>query len=348
MYGIIKVKGAEGMNYQQSFTDLEYANRKKKTKREEFLEAMDYLIPWDEWVVLIEPYYPSGKRGRPTRGIETMLRMYFLAVMFNLSDEGVEDAIYDSYAFRKFMRIDFFNEQTPDATTLCKFRKLMVDNGLQKVFFESITRFMNENHLILKGGSIVDATIINAPSSTKNEAKQRDPEMHSTKKGNQWYHGMKIHSGTDAGSGYVHTITATSANAHDIDETTKLIREDDEVVYGDSGYSGIEKREEVKSDEHLSSVRYVTNRRPSSIRVNDKYKGTNWDKHIENRKSSTRCKVEHPFLIVKKQFGYCKVAYRGLAKNLNRFHMLFASANLVMCARAGRTDDFLKGNYALL
>lgn len=151
---------------------------------------------------------------------------------------------------------------------------------------------------------------------------------------------MKVHSGVDAGSGYVHTITGTAANVHDIDETSKLIREDDEVVYGDSGYSGADKREEICKDEHLSKVEFRTNRRPSNIRIPDSYKGINWDKQMENRKSSTRCKVEHPFLIVKKQFGYAKVIYREIAKNMNRFHILFASANLVMCTRAGRSREF--------
>lgn len=170
------------MSYQQSFTDLEYANRKKKTRREEFLEMMDEIIPWDEWVSIVVPYYPSGKRGRPTRGIETMLRMYFLQNWFNLSDEGIEDAIYDSYAFRKFMKIDFFKEQVPDATTLCKFRKLLVDHGIQKLYFKAISDFLHEHGYMLKGGTIVDATIIEASPSTKNVEKQRDPEMHQTKK----------------------------------------------------------------------------------------------------------------------------------------------------------------------
>lgn len=339
MYGIIEVKGAEGMNYQQSFTDLEYANRKKKTKREEFLEAMDYLIPWDEWVVLIEPYYPSGKRGRPTRGIETMLRMYFLAVMFNLSDEGVEDAIYDSYAFRKFMRIDFFNEQTPDATTLCKFRKLMVDNGLQKVFFESITRFMNENHLILKGGSIVDATIINAPSSTKNEAKQRDPEMHSTKKGNQWYFGMKLHIGVDVFGGFVHTCEATSANISDIEVAHKLLRPDDEVVYGDSAYEPLPKREEIINNENLANIIFKTNtKKPYRKNVWKDGPGIYWRNKMEAEKSSVRGKVEYVFHIVKDIFRYRKVRYKGLEKNFAHQNLLLAFANLYMLSRS----DLLK------
>lgn len=166
----------------------------------------------------------------------------------------------------------------------------------------------------MHGGTIVGATIIFAPSSTKNKGGKRDPEMYQTKKGNQWYHGMKVHSGVDAGSGYVHTITGTSANVHDIDETAKFIRKDDEVVYGDSGYSGAEKREEIRNGKHLSRVEFRTNKRLSAIKVPDSYKGVNWDKQIENRKSSVCCKVEHSFLIVKKQFGCAKVVYRGIAK----------------------------------
>ena len=164
--------------------------------------------------------------------------------------------------------------------------------------------------------------------------------MHQTKKGNQWYHGMKVHAGVDAGSGYVHTITGTAANVHDIDETVNLLREDDEVCYGDSGYSGAEKRPEIRDNEHFCNIEFRTNVRPSSLKIPANYKGINWDKEIENRKSSVRCKVEHPFLIVKRQFGYAKVVYRGIAKNMNRFHILFASANLVKCFRAGRTKEF--------
>ena len=238
------------------------------------------------------------------------------------------------------MHLDFLTEQVPDATTLLHSRHLIEENKIGKRIFDGVKSRLEKAGLIMHGGSIVDATIIAAPSSTKNKEGKRDPEMHQTKKGNQWYHGMKVHSGVDAGSGYVHTITGTPANVHDIDETVKLVREDDHVVYGDSGYSGIGKRDEIKNDDHLSKVEFRINLRPSSIKVPDTYKGTNWDKEIENRKSSTRCKVEHPFLIVKRQFGYAKVAYRGIAKNMNRFHILFASANLVMCARAGRSKEF--------
>ncbi len=325
---------------QQTFSDIEYSNRKRKTKREEFLEAMDEIIPWKHWIDMIRPYYPSGKRGRPPRDIEVMLRMYLMQNWFNLSDAGIEDEIYDSYAMRSFMHMDFLTEQVPDATTLLHFRHLLEDNNLGEKLFNDVKERLDKAGLIMHGGTVVDATLIAAPKSTKNHDGKRDPEMHQTKKGNEWYFGMKVHSGIDAGSGYVHTITGTSANVHDIVETSKLIREDDEIVYGDSGYAGATKRPEFQQDGHLSNIELRTNVRPSSIKVPDSYKGINWDKHIENRKSSIRAKVEHPFLIVKNQFGYKKAAYRGISKNMNRFHILFASANLVMCFRAGRTKDF--------
>ena len=321
---------------QQTFSDYEYSKRKRKTKREEFLEIMDEIIPWEEWISMIAPYYPNGKRGRPPIGIELMLRMYLLQVWFNLSDEGTEDAIYDSYAMRKFVGINFLEEDVPDATTLLKFRRLLEKHGLNKLFFDAINRVLVETGHILKGGSVVDATIINAPSSTKNAQKQRDPEMHQTKKGNEWRFGMKCHIGVDAFSGLVHTMEVTPANTHDITVASKLIREDDEVVYGDSGYLGLEKREEIVSDEHLSSIEYRINRRPSSLqKVSDS--SIDWDRVIEHAKSSVRCKVEHPFRIIKCLFGYRKVAYKGLAKNESRLYMLFTSANLYALASSGQS-----------
>ena len=321
---------------QQTFSDFEYSNRKRKTKREVFLEIMDEIIPWDEWVSIIMPFYPSGKRGRPPKGIELMLRMYLLQIWFNLSDEGTEDAIYDSYAMRKFVGINFLEQDVPDATTLLKFRRLLEQNGLNKLFFDAINRVMVETGHMLKGGTVVDATIINAPPSTKNAEKKRDPEMHQTKKGNEWRFGMKCHAGVDAFSGLVHTIEVTPANVHDIQVTSKLIREDDEVVYGDSGYLGIEKREEIVSDAHLSSIDYRINRRPSSLqKVSEN--SVDWDRLIEHAKSSVRCKVEHPFRIIKCLFGYRKVAYKGLAKNENRLYALFACANLYALASRGRS-----------
>ena len=220
------------MKKQETFTDIEYSFRKKKTKREEFLEIMDEIIPWEEWVGVIVPYYPKGKRGRPPMGIEKMLRMYLLQIWFNLSDPATEDAIYDSYAMRKFTGINFMTESVPDETTLCKFRHLLEANGLNKLFFDAINRVMVQTGHMMKGGTIVDATIINAPSSTKNAEKARDPEMHQTKKGNEWKFGMKCHIGVDAGSGLVHTMTVTAANEHDITQAASLLREDDGVSMG--------------------------------------------------------------------------------------------------------------------
>jgi transposase, IS5 family len=188
---------------------------------------------------------------------------------------------------------------------------------------------------LMKGGTIVDATIINAPSSTKNADKSRDPEMHQTKKGNEWRFGMKCHIGVDAGTGYIHSITATSANVHDISETAKLIRPDDEVVYGDSGYLGIEKRSEIVEDEHKSKIVYRINQRPGKIKGLAEGPGQDWFHYMEWRKSSVRCKVEHAFHIIKNTFGFKKVCYRGISKNLNRLYLLAASANLLMCARSG-------------
>ena len=326
------------MNGQQSFSDIEYGMRKRATKREAFLDAMNEVIIWDEWCAYIEPFYYKCKRGRPPMGIEKMLRMYLLQVWFNLSDEGVEEAIYDSYAFRKFMGINFAEEQAPDATTLLHFRHIIEENGIGEKLFNGLKMAFDDAGVIYHGGTIVDATLISAPSSTKNKKKERDPEMHQTKKGNQWYFGMKMHIGVDAGSGMVHSLEATSANVHDVDVAPKLIREDDDVVYGDSGYLGLPKRPEIQQDNKKSNIDYRINRRPSQIKTTDNYVGINWDKEIEHQKSSVRSKVEHPFLIVKRDFGYKKAAYRGLAKNLNRFYFLFASANILMYLRGGHKE----------
>ena len=240
-------------------------------------------------------------------------------------------------AMRTFMGLDFMNESAPDATTLLKFRHLLEKYKIGEKIFADINLRLEESGLIMHGGTIVDASIISAPSSTKNAKGERDPEMHQTKKGNQWYHGMKVHAGVDAGTGFVHTITGTAANVHDSTETSRLIRSDDEVVYGDSGYPGVSEQDVIKNDEHFSRIDYRISRRPSSIKISNTFNGINWDKEIEHRKSSVRSKVEHIFLIIKRDFGYKKVVYRGIANNMNRFNMLFASANLLLCIRAGRS-----------
>ncbi|MBQ8040718.1 MAG: IS5 family transposase [Lachnospiraceae bacterium] len=328
------------MNNQHTLTDMEYSNRKKKTKREKFLDAMNEIIPWSYWVEMIRPYYFNNKRGRKPIGIEIMLRMYLMQIWFNLSDEGIEDSIYDSYAMRSFMHIDFNEQQVPDATTLLKFRHMLEKNKIGEKIFADVNERLDKSGLIMHGGTIVDASLIAAPKSTKNKTGERDPEMHQTKKGNEWYFGMKVHAGVDAATGYVHSLTGTSANMHDVTETSKLIRKDDYVVYGDSGYLGAPERPEIKNDEKLSQVEFRINKRRSSLKMPDDFKGMNWDKKMEHEKSAVRCKVEHPFLIVKRQMGYAKVVYKGIEKNMNRFNLLFATANLIMCSRAGRTKDF--------
>ena len=328
---------------QQTFSDIEYGGRARTTRREEFLDTMNEIIPWEEWVGLIQPFYYEGKRGRPAKGIEKMLRMYLLQGWFNLSDEGVEDAIYDSYAMRKFMGINFLQEKSPDATTLLKFRRILENSGLGKAMFEGIVRDLESAGQLMRGGSIVDATIINAPSSTKNEKKERDPEMKQTMKGKEWKFGMKIHIGVDAGSGYVTAVEGTGANVHDVAVGPKLLRKDDRVVYGDSGYLGLDKREDVVSDPALSGIEYRVNRRPGKAYRKYANDGQAWEKVIERQKSAVRSKVEFPFRFMKVQCGFRKAVYRGIAKNLNRAFVLLASSNLYACAKAGRSLQPLMG-----
>jgi IS5 family transposase len=293
---------------------------------------MDATIPWARWVGLIEPYYyaeRAGKRGRKAKPVETMLRIYLLQVWFSLSDEGVEDTIYDSYAMRRFMRLDFGVEQVPDATTLLHFRHLLEEHKLGEKLLAAQSEIFEEEGWIMRGGSIVDATIIAAPSSTKNATGERDPEMHQTKKGNQWYFGMKAHIGVDAGTGYVHSVTCTAANVHDLDEAANLVRADDEVVYCDAGYQGAQKRPEFTGDEQLSQIEWRIAARKGGLKTM-----TGHDRAMESRKASVRAKVEHPFLVVKRDFGFVKTRYRGIGKNLNHLHVLFASTNWLMRARA--------------
>jgi len=317
---------------QPSFTDVEYGNRRRVSRRERFLSTMADTIPWAQWVALIQPHYYAsspGKKGRKAKPVETMLRMYLLQVWFSLSDEGVEDAIYDSYAMRQFMGLDFAVEQVPDATTLLHFRHLMERHGLGEKLFAAQNQIFDEQGWIMRGGSIVDATIIAAPSSTKNATGERDPEMHQTKKGSQWYFGMKAHIGVDAGTGYVHTVTATAANVHDLDEAADLVRDDDEVVYGDAGYQGADRRSDFAAGGRRSTVAWRVAAGKGRLKAM-----AGPDRAEESRKASVRARVEHPFLIVKRDFGFRKTRYRGIAKNLNHLHMLFASANWLMRARA--------------
>lgn len=318
------------MKKQYSFTDVEYGNRRKITKREDFLNKMESVVPWSKWVEIIRPIYPDGKRGRRPQSIEKMLRMMLLQTWFNLSDEGVEDAIYDSYAMRSFMNINFDDEQAPDATTLCKFRKLLVKNGIYEKIFTQVNEVLEEEHLAVHGGTIVDATIVEASSSKKNKEKATDAEMHSTRKGTKWYFGMRAHIGVDPLHGFVHSLVCTAANEAEPKVAAKLLRPDDAVVYGDAAY--------------LKMDRYVNDGIEREYRINRQI-GTfkrhygnslSWqeEKRLEKRKSSVRWKVEYVFHIVKDIFGWKKVKYKGIYKNQCHAQMLFSSANLYMLANA--------------
>lgn len=317
------------MEKQINFADIEYGNRRRKTKREEFLEKMESVIPWGKWVELIEPYYPDGKRGRRPQSIERMLRMYLLQNWFSLSDEGIEDAIYDSYAMKQFMGVNFgANEQVPDATTLCKFRQLLNVHGIPERLFAEVQDILSSEGKMVHGGSIVDATIIEAPSSRKNAESKTDPEMHSVKKGNKWYFGMRAHIGVDPLYGFVHTVISTAANEPEVKTAPQLLRPDDEVVYGDAGY--------------LKMERYVTDGINRDYRINrqigtfKRHYGDSlaWEeeRRIEKRKSHVRSKVEFVFHIVKDIFGWRKTRYKGLYKNHCQANILFASANLYRLA----------------
>ena len=311
---------------QQTFTDIEYSYRKKKTKREEFLEIMEEIIPWDEWVGVIEPYYPKGKRGRPPIGLERMLRVYFIQQWYGLSDEGVEDAITDSQALRRFVGIDLSREDAPDATTLLQFRRLLETHRLTEKLFSCINGQLAAQGLLLKEGTIADATILSAPSSTKNREKARDPEMHQTKKGNQWYFGMKAHIGADSQSGLVHTVTGTAAHVADITETDKLLHGEEQVVFLDAGYTGIEKRAEVKE----KKVKWLVAMKRGKLKAMPEDRLKTLTGQLERAKASVRAKVEHAFHVLKNLFHYRKVRYKGLFKNTVQLHMLFGLVNLVL------------------
>jgi IS5 family transposase len=320
------------MDKQGNFTDIEYSQRRRKTKREEFLDMMNEVVPWRAWVEIVKPYYPEGKKGRKPQDIERMLRMLLLQTWFNLSDEGVEDTIYDSYAMKQFLGIDFGNgEQVPDATTLCKFRKLLNENGIQQQLFAEIRDSLSDQGKMMHGGTIVDATIIEASSSCKNAQGKRDPEMHSVKKNTKWFFGMRVHIGADAGTGYVHHLSVTAANIAEVKVAPELLRADDKVVYGDAGYLNIENHVQDGVERN-----YRINRAMGTFKRhyedNLSYK---IEKALESRKSSVRCKVEYVFHIVKDIFKWRKARYKGLAKNEGCANLLFASANLYMCAVSG-------------
>src|SRR5215207_9189050 len=300
------------MQRQGSFSQAEYAGKKKQTRRDKFLAEMEVVVPWARLVERLRPLYPKGERGRPPVGLERMLRIYFLQQWYGLADEALEDALYDSQALRGFASIDL---------------------ALTTVLFDEVGAMLEERGLLIRQGTIVDATIIAAPPSTKNNSKSRDPEMHQTKKGNQWHFGMKAHIGVDVASGVVHTVVGTAANEADINQMAAVLHGREEAVFADAGYTGADKRPEHADREvswDIAMKRSIVKALPKGLR--------DWAEAVERALSQVRAWVEHPFHIVKNLFRHKRLRYRGLAKNTAQLRTLFALANLVIVknpARAG-------------
>lgn len=307
----------------------------KATRKQKFLADMESIVPFTEWTAMIEPYYykeRADKRGRPPTGIEKMLRIYLLQVWYNLADEATEDNIYDSLAMQRFVGVDLMIDRVPDGTTLCLFRQMLTENKLQQKMMAQLTELLKTNKIVMTKGTIVDATTIHAPSSTKNEKKERDPYMKSVKKGNNWYFGCKTHIGVDSESGLVHTVKTTPANVHDSEIALDLLHGKEKKAYGDSAYLGIDKKPNAPK-----RVKFKITKRLSTInKMPDEYK-RKIAKEIETKKCSIRAKVEHAFHIIKNKFGWKRVRYRGGEKNDSLFHILFASANLLVLKRRGIT-----------
>jgi IS5 family transposase len=319
---------------QMSLSESGFERKTKRTRKREFLDEMNLVVPWAELVALIAPHAPApgSKGGRPPFAVQTMLRIHFLQQWFNLSDPAMEEALYDTPMFREFAGLDVGEDHLPDESTILRFRHLLEAHDLSLQMLATVNATLSAKGLLLKQGTVVDATLIAAPSSTKNSTGTRDPEMHQTKKGNQWHHGMKAHIGADAESGLVHSVATTAANAHDITQAHALLHGEEADVFADSGYRGVEKREEVQA-EH-PDVSWHVAMMPGKRRVLDKSTpmGAVMEQ-LENTKASIRAKVEHPFRVIKRQFGFVKVKYRGLAKNTANLMTLFALSNLWMARK---------------
>src|SRR5271170_6749164 len=284
----------------------EFQRFAKKSRREQFLEEMDVVMPWRELLALIEPHYPKGETGRPPLGLSIMLRVYFVQHWFALSDPAAEDALYDSAALRRFVGIDLGRAPAPDETTILNFRHLLEAHDLCGQMLDTVNLYLASRGIRITTGTIVDATIIHAPSSTKNERKQRDPEMHQTRKGNQWYFGMKAHIGVDSKRGVVHSVCSTAASVSDIHMLPELLHGDERKVWGDAGYQG----QTVEIHEAAPAAQDMTSRRVKSKAGVDEV-----EKRKNRTKARVRAKVEWPFRVLKRVFGFTKVRYRGLKKN---------------------------------
>ncbi|WEN13762.1 IS5 family transposase [Rhodanobacter sp. AS-Z3] len=313
---------------QRSFASLSFEVKKKPTRRERFLGEMDKVVPWADLLALIEPSYPtSGRRGRPPMAASTMLRIHFMQQWYALSDPAMEDALYEIESMRRFAGLELNEDAIPDESTILKFRRFMEQHGLAVKIFEAVNAHLSGQGLLLRQGTIVDATIIQAPSSTKNADKQRDPDMRQTKKGQQWYFGMKAHIGVDVESGLVHTVTTTPANVGDVTEVDKLLHGQEKTVHADAGYQGAEKRAPKRGRTwHIAAKR-------GSVKAMPEGELKDAVKHTEHMKAAVRAKVEHPFRVVKRQFGYQKVRFKGLLKNTAQILTLFALSNLWMVRR---------------
>ena len=321
------------MIHQPSFAQAEFATKKKITRRETFLARMETLLPWTPLLAVIEPFYPKGERGRPPIGLKRMLRVYFLQQWYALADEALEDARYDSQALQGFARLALAAEGVPDATTLLKFRRLLETHDLCKGLFTAINADLTARGLLLRAGTLVDATLIAAPSSTKNQAKQRDPEMHQTKKGNQWYFGMKAHIGADRASKLVHTVVVTAANVADVTQTAELLHGGEQQVHADAGYTGVEKRAEIVALARKIDWQIACKRGLLKALAEGAEKAA--VQAVEKTKASVRAFVEQPFHIVQNLFRHRKVRYRGLAKNGQQLDTLFGLANVLLGGRTG-------------
>ncbi|EJN6721699.1 TPA: IS5 family transposase [Pseudomonas aeruginosa] len=311
-------------------SDAGFERHRKATRRDVFLAEMDKVVPWDRLCAVVEPHYPKTpeRGGRQPIGLERMLRIHLLQQWYALSDPAAEEALYDSQAMRRFVGIDLGREGAPDETTICKFRHLLEKHQLAQPLFDVITTYLGEHGMKLSEGTIVDATIIHAAPSTKNKDHKRDPDMHQTRKGNQWYFGMKAHIGVDERTGLVHTVTTTAANVGDVTEIANLLHGREKAVYGDSGYRGAAKRVKPKRGRHF----YIAEQR-SKVKAIADAKLREITERIEHLKASIRAAVEHPFRVVKRQFGHTKARYRGLAKNHGQMVTLFALANLWMARK---------------
>lgn len=308
---------------QTTFASLAFEHKKKLTRRERFLQEMDQVVPWARLIKLIEPHYPKAGNGRQPMALPTMLRIYFLQQWFNLSDPSAEDSLYDIESMRRFAGIELGDNAVPDETTILNFRRLLERYQLTEAIFKTVNRLLSDQHLLLKSGTLVDATIISAPSSTKNETRTRDPEMTQTRKGNQWYFGMKVHVGADR-QGLVHTVTTTTAKHADITQLPELLHGGERAVHGDRGYYSADAVAYLRK----RGIRSRLQKRAAAC-----HPLTETERVRNKRWSKVRAFVEHPFHVIKRLWGFTKVRYRGLAKNTARVFALLALANLYRVRR---------------